>query len=76
MSHLKLYVRIKLDFKFKNNLKIFYIHLAPTITSCKRNNPNVSQCIVNLMEKLQPSLATGDLGGGYIVPKLEPLFIK
>ncbi|KAL7015274.1 hypothetical protein ACKWTF_016371 [Chironomus riparius] len=28
------------------------------------------------MEKMQPALATGDLGGGYTVPKLEPLFIK
>ena len=28
------------------------------------------------MEKLQPSLAAGDLGGGYTVRKLEPLLIK
>jgi len=36
----------------------------------------MSQCIVNAIETLQPRFASGDLGGGWIVPKLEPFHIK
>jgi hypothetical protein len=36
----------------------------------------MSQCIANAIELLKPQLASGDFRGGYLVPKLEPLFVK
>ncbi|CAG9812007.1 unnamed protein product [Chironomus riparius] len=50
--------------------------LPPTVPRCRRDHPNMSQCIVNAIEVLQPRFASGDLGGGWIVPKLEPFHIK
>ena len=56
-----------------NNLNF---KLAPTIPKCQRNDPNISQCIAKAIEELKPHFVTGDFGGGYIVPKLEPMSIK
>lgn len=58
------------------SLKRFKISTAPKIPTCRRNDANISHCIARAIEFLKPSLETGDFGGGYLVPKLEPMFIK
>lgn len=49
---------------------------ASTIKVCKRNDPQISDCVIDSIKQLQPRLITGDLGDGFIVPKLEPFEIK
>ncbi|KAL7015275.1 hypothetical protein ACKWTF_016372 [Chironomus riparius] len=50
--------------------------LPPNIKTCRRNDPNISECIVRSVTALLPKLATGDLGGGFRVPALEPFVLK
>jgi len=33
----------------------------------------MSECMAKAIEVLKPRLASGDLGGGYLVPQVEPL---
>ncbi len=40
---------------------------------CSRNNPKLSQCIIDSVKRLQPSLGSGKLADDFIVPGLEPL---
>lgn len=49
------------------------IVLASTITTCSRNTPNPSECILNTINGLRQRLATGDLGDGVKTVALEPL---
>lgn len=49
------------------------IILASTITTCSRNTPNPSECILNTINGLRQRLATGDLGDGVKTVALEPL---
>ncbi|KAG5666678.1 hypothetical protein PVAND_014693 [Polypedilum vanderplanki] len=49
--------------------------LPSTIPVCSRNHPNLSECFSNAIKTLQPRIATGDLGPGYKVAPLEPLYI-
>ncbi|CAH1735549.1 unnamed protein product [Chironomus riparius] len=58
------------------SIKISSGILPPTIPVCRRNNPNMSQCIASAIEVLKPRLASGDVGGGYTVPKIDPLFVN
>jgi Haemolymph juvenile hormone binding protein (JHBP) len=39
---------------------------------CRRNEPDMSQCIITAIKGLQPKLITGDLGDGFKVPPIEP----
>ncbi|XP_070496842.1 protein takeout-like [Chironomus tepperi] len=50
--------------------------LPPSVPVCKRSNPNLSQCIASAIETLKPRLVSGDIGGGYSVPKIDPLFVN
>ncbi|XP_070496794.1 protein takeout-like [Chironomus tepperi] len=50
--------------------------LPPNIQTCHRNDPHISDCIVRSVTALLPRLATGDLGGGFKVPSLEPFVLK
>lgn len=42
---------------------------------CSRTVPDPSKCITEAVEKLRPNLARGDLGEGFKIPKLEPLYL-
>jgi Haemolymph juvenile hormone binding protein (JHBP) len=48
---------------------------ASIIPTCPRNHPNIVQCITESVEKIRPNLQSGDFGGGFEVPALEPMFI-
>ncbi|XP_070495449.1 protein takeout-like [Chironomus tepperi] len=50
--------------------------LPPTIPKCHRYDPNISNCIAKAIVDLKPQFKSGDFGGGYHVPKIEPLYIK
>lgn len=39
-------------------------------------SPNWGQCIKTAIENAKPYLAKGDFGEGFVVPKMEPLYIK
>jgi len=43
---------------------------------CPVKSGDWANCIKNAIEGAQPYLAAGNFGEGFIVPKLEPLFIK
>ncbi|KAG5666680.1 hypothetical protein PVAND_014695 [Polypedilum vanderplanki] len=49
--------------------------LPSTIPICSRNHPKLSECIINAIEILRPSLRTGDFGQGFRVPPLEPFTV-
>jgi hypothetical protein len=49
---------------------------APDVPVCHRSDPKISECIVRAVVSLIPRLATGDLGGGFNVPSLEPFYIR
>jgi hypothetical protein len=61
---------------FTSVLKPLSLLPAPNIQTCRRNDPNISECIVRSVTALLPRLATGDFGGGFRVPPLEPFFLK
>lgn len=44
--------------------------------SCPVKSNDWPACIKASIERARPFLAKGDFGEGFIVPKLEPLFIK
>ncbi|XP_070504744.1 circadian clock-controlled protein daywake-like [Chironomus tepperi] len=45
---------------------------SPYIKICSRNDPNIEQCIVDSVMKLQPLLRSGKLIEDYQVPSIEP----
>lgn len=47
--------------------------LPSSIPRCPRTSPDPSKCIINAVETLRGNLASGDFGGGFKIPKLEPL---
>ncbi|XP_070496806.1 uncharacterized protein [Chironomus tepperi] len=42
---------------------------------CFRNDPDISDCIIQSVTVLQPRLITGDLGDGYLIPTADPFHI-
>lgn len=54
-----------------------YSFTASSITPrCPVKLPNWGDCIMTAIENTKPYLAKGDFGEGFIVPKMEPLYIK
>lgn len=39
---------------------------------CFRNDPDISECIVQSVTALQPRLISGDLGDGFLIPVADP----
>ncbi|XP_070496855.1 uncharacterized protein [Chironomus tepperi] len=59
---------------------LFFIHFVaaplPSIFPvCFRNDPQLSNCIVQAVNALKPRLASGDLGDGFKTIRLDPLYI-
>uniref|UniRef100_A0A336M337 CSON008823 protein n=1 Tax=Culicoides sonorensis TaxID=179676 RepID=A0A336M337_CULSO len=50
-------------------------YLPKTIPRCSRTVRDPAKCILDAVEKLRPNLARGDLGEGWKIPKIEPLFL-
>ncbi|XP_073847088.1 protein takeout-like [Musca autumnalis] len=53
------------------NSQLFALSIVP----CRRDDPDISNCIIKAFEDLRPRLATGELGEGYRSPPLEPLYL-
>lgn len=61
------------------DLHIFFCYsfTASSITPrCPVKSQKWGQCIINAIENTKPYLAKGDFGEGFVVPKMEPLYIK
>ncbi|EDS40020.1 conserved hypothetical protein [Culex quinquefasciatus] len=50
--------------------------VAPVLSVCSRNDPNLEQCIINVVERIKPNVAAGDYGDGRAAPKMDPVFFK
>jgi len=49
--------------------------LASIFPVCFRDDPQLSDCIVEAVNALKPRLITGDLGEGLRIPKIDPFYI-
>lgn len=58
------------------NLGIVLADVAPVLEVCSRNDPQLAECIMNVVDKIRPNIANGDYGGGRIAPKLDPFSIE
>ena len=61
--------------KYINNEHLSIIFAAPSIKICHRNDPQINDCIIKSIEQLRPRLASGTLGDGFDIPKIEPFSI-
>ncbi|XP_062553084.1 uncharacterized protein LOC134218192 [Armigeres subalbatus] len=58
------------------NLGLSYAFLEPTLTVCKRKDPNIDKCITDIVERIRPNIASGSYGSANEHPKLEPVVIE
>ena len=54
---------------------IFGFFSASIFPVCFRDDPQLSNCIVQAVNVLRPRLTTGDLGDGFRTVRLDPLYI-
>ncbi|XP_055642799.1 circadian clock-controlled protein daywake-like [Toxorhynchites rutilus septentrionalis] len=57
------------------NLAVGFTKIAPVLEVCKRNDPALGQCIINVVEKIRPNIASGNYGENRNAPPLDPLLI-
>lgn len=50
--------------------------IAPVLSVCSRNDPNLEQCIINVVERIKPNVAAGDYGDGRPAPKMDPVYFE
>ncbi|KAL7015287.1 hypothetical protein ACKWTF_016383 [Chironomus riparius] len=54
----------------------FSAALLPSIFPvCFRHDPQISSCLVQSVKAFQSRMTTGDLGDGFKIPRLDPLYI-
>lgn len=55
----------------------FFVQIASSIVPCPRNSTtsDFEQCLLDLLTTLKPYLAAGDLGDGFLIRRIEPLYI-
>ncbi|XP_065094114.1 protein takeout-like [Ochlerotatus camptorhynchus] len=58
------------------NLVVVLAELAPVLEVCSKNDPQLAQCIIKVVDKIRPNIANGDYGGGRMAPKLDPFSIE
>ncbi|KAL1378494.1 hypothetical protein pipiens_015553 [Culex pipiens pipiens] len=58
------------------NLGFSYAYLEPTLSVCKRKDPNLDKCIQDVVERIRPNVASGNYGSSNVLPKLEPVVIE
>lgn len=52
---------------------MIYFHTASFIKPCKKNDPHLDQCLINLINGLKPKLAKGI--PEMRIPSLEPFYV-
>ncbi|XP_001653027.2 uncharacterized protein LOC5569810 isoform X2 [Aedes aegypti] len=58
-----------------SSLAVCLAEVAPVLEICSRNDENLGQCIMKVVDKIRPNIANGDYGGGRTAPKLDPFSI-
>ena len=66
---LLIFVKCKFDYRL-------FSFSAPNVQVCSRNDRNLASCIIRSVKFLQPALASGNLGGGFKIPPIEPFFLE
>lgn len=59
-----------------NKISFFLPHPEPTLSVCKRKDPNLDKCIQDVVERIRPNVASGNYGSSNVLPKLEPVVIE
>lgn len=71
--------RLRKKFSIKNFNKIlnyFTINSAPFIKPCRKNEPNIANCIMKTIYQLKPVLISGTFGPGFdTIPSIEPFYV-
>ncbi|XP_058453618.1 circadian clock-controlled protein daywake-like [Malaya genurostris] len=57
------------------NLAVGFSVLPSTLQVCSISDPNLSQCIINVVDSLRPNIASGNYGDGRVAPSLDPYSI-
>ncbi|XP_055639717.1 uncharacterized protein LOC129777470 [Toxorhynchites rutilus septentrionalis] len=57
------------------DLTAAFAAIAPVLEVCNRNDPALAQCILGVVDKIRPNIASGDFGGNWTAPPLDPLRI-
>lgn len=58
-----------------SSLAVCLAEVAPVLEVCSRDDPNLGECIMKVVDKIRPNIANGDYGGGRTAPKLDPFSI-
>ena len=56
-------------------LDLWFDFVASLLPVCVRDDPQLANCIINTLYTLRPRLATGDLGDGIKITRLDPVYI-
>ncbi|XP_055546855.1 uncharacterized protein LOC129731113 [Wyeomyia smithii] len=58
------------------NLAFACSEVSPVLQVCSVSDPNMGQCIANVVDKLRPNIASGNYGEGRVAAKLDPYYIE
>lgn len=59
-----------------SSLAVCLAEVAPVLEICGRDDANLGECIMKVVDKIRPNIANGDYGGGRTAPKLDPFSIE
>jgi len=54
---------------------LFNYFSASIFPVCFRDDPQLANCLIRTIKVLQSRMTTGDLGNGFRIPILDPLYI-
>ncbi|XP_058816086.1 uncharacterized protein LOC131679390 [Topomyia yanbarensis] len=58
------------------NLGFSYAYLEPALSVCKAKDPNIDKCIIDVIERIRPNIASGSYGSERQHPKIEPVVVE
>ncbi|XP_058453611.1 circadian clock-controlled protein daywake-like [Malaya genurostris] len=58
------------------NLGFSYAYLEPVLSVCKAKDPNLDKCIVEIIERIRPSIASGNYGSEIQHPRIESMILE
>ncbi|XP_053692557.1 putative beta-carotene-binding protein [Sabethes cyaneus] len=50
-------------------------YVAPVLSVCSRNDPNLARCITDVVYRIRKNVADGNYGDGRAAPKLDPMHL-
>nr|XP_029733459.1 protein takeout-like [Aedes albopictus] len=50
-------------------------YVAPVLSVCSRNDPNLEKCIMNAVEKIRQNVIDANYGDGRKAPRFDPMYI-